>query len=371
MSEDSVKNPNMSLIEIAKFFGTDVISRPNLLIPPVSFDDYLDSLCPEGYSKENFSGSTPQILMGQGITNNGGLQLAQVIGGKQPNYQDLQNNTSHTVIHHKKTMLDGLLLSNGFDAPATTFKTLNDLSSKSLLLPISSSPEQLGARSMNGLPYYDENECLYKISKLSKEDKLRDLENTHGAVILNQLLGNKRKLRNYQWMQYFADRTGNSLENNLQQSLKSTIREGTRLLDDEALIKEEEDQQEKLKQAQMMNNEAGSVIEETPEQKEAILKLRLLLKEARIINRQKDQELRKDIKNRKRFIYDGEAYIRDLMKDTVVVEEEVITQNLNYIPNYRNNQPPEVRKLVRKRRKPNANSIGHSNIRGVKPTYWR
>ncbi|ODV93628.1 hypothetical protein PACTADRAFT_51404 [Pachysolen tannophilus NRRL Y-2460] len=412
MSEEDKqnKNPHTSLSAISKLYRIDLFKQQNLLIPSNSLADYTELINPNSYNKEDFTPSSNiHVLMGQGIRGNGGLELSQLMGNKLPNYEDVLNNKANVVVHHKKTMLDGLLLSSGIDIPLA--KNFNDISSKLLQLPIEKLNVNNGKqeRSINGLPYYSEAEAKFRLKELVKENKLYQLEYTHGAVIANQFSNNKRKIRNYQWGLYFNDRMGNSKFNNMKAAIRRNINENAKIVEEEqtdgnvsapqqfpsvvaptatvgASTSSNQDVQAKLQeqlQEQIQrsiaqeeersgkavtgnNSNSSEKDREVEEREKAKLERQNTLK-----RKQEENEISQDAKKRKRFIYTNQEYIEQLRKDSIVIQEEVVTPNIHYIPSMQTNQPHEIIKLVKKRRRPNPNSIGHSNIRGVKPTYYR
>ncbi|CDK28730.1 unnamed protein product [Kuraishia capsulata CBS 1993] len=211
------------LNDVARMYQLD-LSNPSLSM----FKSSTNS--PEEYHHSIFSGYTESglsivdggissssanlsnVIVGQGIKNNHGIQLASI--SKIPNYslgtKEDVNNSTHHISQKGKTILHGLGVSNDASSSGVTSLASNaSLNQQLLKLSVVESKDQIPqTRAANGLPFYSKDFVTSTVKMLNKTSYVDDVEYLHGCVVLNQFLNSKRMLRDYQWKLYYNDRMG-------------------------------------------------------------------------------------------------------------------------------------------------------------------
>lgn len=231
-----------TLNEISNAYQCSTALNPSLAVLEceVKPKDYRDSIFPTNtYNDENLAERAERVtdnqemMTGQGIANNNGVLMNSL--SRIPSYQwsfrheDDHHSTSHHGnnhhSHHKRYILSGLGPYEG--SVGSSAPSVAALHAKLMRMPIKSEATVGKERSiMNGLPYYDKSIVDAEIRALNMEkpvekinhhesmistnfnDGVDDLEYLHGEVVLNKFLANKRILRDYQWLLYYANRRG-------------------------------------------------------------------------------------------------------------------------------------------------------------------
>lgn len=210
---------------------TDVSKYRQLMFPNNMYSDDIFEDRPRSLKQQ------PPAIVGQTIMNNSGIPLNLI--SKMPSYQwNFRHEDDHKSYHyihghrhHKgKNILNGLG-TESISSLAGTSANSNALNSRMIRLPIqsnsASSDKTTEWSAMNGLPLYNkkiletEIRCL-NMDKVEKKipitnvayfsdtfnKTIDDTEYVHSQVITNKFMGNKRIMRNYQWMLYYNRMTG-------------------------------------------------------------------------------------------------------------------------------------------------------------------
>lgn len=130
--------------------------------------------------------SLNDVLLGNGIKHNGGFPLQQL--NKLPSYSFLR-----TQLRSGSGSAD--IATNG-----TNTLYLNKLLLK---LPVA---DARGNSAVNGLPFYQSDRLIHNLQSIATNEQLEQVELTHLAVICNQFVSNKRRVRARQWTQYYGQK---------------------------------------------------------------------------------------------------------------------------------------------------------------------
>ncbi|AOA65135.1 Hypothetical protein PP7435_CHR4-0337 [Komagataella phaffii CBS 7435] len=365
---------------LTRLYQMDILSHSSNSIQRSSTQDleeYRASIFNHINREKDSELSSEQVpmLLGQGIVGSHGIQIGCLT--RLPVYS---NSDSHH-IHHRRTTAGSFVEShkipNSISTSSSSVSSIGILNTKLMRLPICAPGQNeflIGSTAFNGLKFFPENYVKQKVEDITRKsrEKTKDLERPtlpeveylHGTVIMNQLLNSKRILRDVQWKQYYNDRMGGhslrelvTLRNKKSRIISLRQFEIEQKLDlitlkrnqNIALLPQEEDFYNRYSQ---QNAEEPSTVPK-------FQSLKRTLTEA---------ERRDDFANN--FVFEDEV---DMDRQTLINysnlrnswNHNVVT--LSSINNIRNEDYQT--KIVKKRRCPNPNALGYSNIRGVKPPY--
>ncbi|KAG7843631.1 hypothetical protein KL941_004613 [Ogataea angusta] len=320
----------------------------------------------------------PHLVVGQNINNNLGIPLHSI--NKIPSYQWSSKNDDPE--HHPtktKHILSGLGAADSVSSLGAHTMGASSLNSKLVRLPLLNETTDGTKWSLaNGLPYYDKEYVDKQIRYLNQKkartmsnrsqfsaqmnETIDDVEYLHGTVILNQFLNNKRLVRNYQWLMYFADKQGGRKLSDKIGSYDNvkykSVRNFQKSVERKMARQQREEMERRKREMEGLppippQNNAESDEDEQDEEEEGPRFQTLDIP----VNLTKELIIEKELPIDDKELIDNQNRLYGIQNSYRMLEEARQTDGIIHS------------RVLRLRRKPNPNALGYSNIRCKKPPY--